>query len=207
MPRGHVLPVVGLAALLALSPAPEPRLTAEPAAQQSGCTCGTLFDAMIAAFGRLWSAFSNDLPVVVAAAQPDRAVAHVNRAIDLLFAPQPADQQCRDGFLSLLDAIHAVAPDAPAAGGWPAKLAEARRRVSRGSLVDPRAAALLNECYRELHGGAAFRMPASVRSFPEAVSYGRRQLELARDLLRRGRTEDAVALLVETAVLVVTPVQ
>jgi hypothetical protein len=54
-------------------------------------------------------------------------------------------------------------------------------------------------------GGTAYRFPASVVRIEDAVAAGRRQLEEASEALRSGRNGDAVRLLLETVLLVVTP--
>jgi len=133
------------------------------------------------------------------------AVAHVDRALQLAFAAGATDEQVKAGFLSLLDAIVASAPEARIPGEWPSKAAAARRLVAAGSVPDDRAVAMLHECYRNLHGGRAFRMPAAIRSISDATGYARRQLEAARDLLLRGQREEAIRRLLDTALMIVTP--
>lgn len=142
-------------------------------------------------------------PAIVA----DSTTAHLDRAVQLLLSPTPTSQDLREGFLSLLDALIAVAPDAPPAAACQPRLAKARRAASRGSILDEQATALLRECYSDAHGGASFRVPESIRSGGDALGYCRAQLRSARDSLQKGRGDEAFASMIDTAVLIVTPIQ
>jgi len=135
----------------------------------------------------------------------DRATDHLDRAVRLLLAPAPTDQDRKAGFLSLLDALVATAPDAPSAAACQPKLAKARQMASQGPALYDSVAELLGECYSDAHGGARFRVPDSVRSPADAVGYGRTQLQSARASLETHRGDDAFGRMIEVAVLVVTP--
>jgi hypothetical protein len=84
---------------------------------------------------------------------------------------------------------------------------EARRRMSEGSLLDGKAVELLNECYREIHGGAPFRMPATVRTPADAVDLIRKGLESIRGLLEQGKPDEAVRRMLEAVLAVTTPIE
>jgi hypothetical protein len=133
------------------------------------------------------------------------ATTHVSRATELLSVEQPTETQLRQGFLSLLDALALVAPETRTRGSWPGKVAEARRLIDAGSLVEPKAVALLGECYRETHGGADFRMPATVHTIADAREHIRVQLVAVPDLIKTGANDEAARRLLEAAVAVVTP--
>ncbi len=137
----------------------------------------------------------------------DSATDHLDRAVRLLLAPAPSSQDCRAGFLSLLDALIAAAPDAPSAATCQPKLAKARQLASRGSILDDGAVELLRECYRDAHGGASFRKPDSIRSVADAAGYCRAQLQSARELLTKGRGDEAFGRMIEAAVFIVTPLE
>jgi hypothetical protein len=134
-----------------------------------------------------------------------KAAIQVNRAAELLLVEQSTEAQLRQGFLSLLDALLLVAPEIRPPGSWPEKVAEARRLIHGGSLVEPRAVALLGECYRETHGGAAFRMPPTVHTIADARDHIRLRLVAAPDLIKTGATDEAARRLLEAAVAIVTP--
>jgi hypothetical protein len=127
---------------------------------------------------------------------------HVDRAVRLLLAPDSSDEQCKDGLVSLLDAIIGAAPAARVGGEWPTTIAAARSRAARGELGET--AALLNDSYRALHG-TPFKMPVSVRSIQDARDYIRGQLSSVRGLLDQGRPDEAVRRMLEAAVMIVTP--
>lgn len=144
-------------------------------------------------------------PASCAETKDAQATAQVNRAVELLLVEQPTEAQLRQGFVSLLDALLLVAPEDRAQGTWAAKAAEARRLIEAGSLVDPKAAALLGECYRETHGGAVFQMPATVHTIADAREHIRLQLVAVPELLQKGASDEAARRLLTAAVAVVTP--
>jgi hypothetical protein len=129
---------------------------------------------------------------------------HVDRAIRLLLSPDRADEQCRDGLVSLLDAIVQAAPAARLGGTWLAKVEAARQSVASGRLGD--SVVLLGDSYRAVHG-KPFKMPATIRSLTDATDYIRGQLSSVRTLLDQGRADEAVRRMLEAAVMVVTPIE
>jgi hypothetical protein len=145
-------------------------------------------------------------PVPSAEAPEAGVLSHLTRANELLLAEHPTHAQMRQGFLHLLDASLTVAPQG-ATAGWPGKATEARRLVEEGSIVDPRAAALLKQCYRETHGGEEFRMPPAVRTIADAREQIQIWLAAVPDLVEAGNSEEAAQRLLEAAVAIVTPMQ
>ena len=129
---------------------------------------------------------------------------HVHRAVQLLLSPESSGEQCRDGLVSLLDAIIEAARGARIAGAWPAKIAAARDSAARGRLGD--AAALLNDGYLAVYG-TPFKMPATIRSVSDARDHIRGQLSSVRGLLGQGRTDEAIRRMLEAAVMIVTPLE
>lgn len=137
----------------------------------------------------------------------DSATEHLDRAIQALLAPAPTRRDTNAGFLSLLDALIATAPDAPSAVACSAKLAKARQLASRTSILDGQVVWLLSECYRDAHGGAPFRPPDSIRSSADGVDYCRAQLRSARSSLEKGRKDEAFRLMIHATVFIVTPME
>lgn len=133
------------------------------------------------------------------------AASHVNRAVELLLTEQPTEAQLRQGFVDLLDALRLVAPKTRMGGAWPEKLAEARRLIDAGSFLEPRAVALLGDCYRETHDGKPFQMPETVHSIADARDHIRLQLDAVPGLLKTGSTDEAARRLLEAVVAIVTP--
>lgn len=136
------------------------------------------------------------------------ALARLDRAGRLLTLEQASSDQLRKGFLALLDAVTEVAPPTGGpAGACAAKVSEARARMSSGSILDRAGVALIGECYRDTHGGRPFAVPAAVRSVADAREHIRRQVEEAQTLIRRGRAGEAAGVLLDAAMLIVTPIE
>ncbi len=131
---------------------------------------------------------------------------HIDRAVRLLLSPDSSEAQCRDGLVSLLDAIIGAAPTARLSGTWAAKIAAARDLVAAGRFLADDTLALLNDSYRAVHG-KPFKVPASVRSMPEARDYIRGQLATARSLLDQRRADEAIRRMLEAVLMIVTPMQ
>jgi len=129
----------------------------------------------------------------------------VSHASALLLVEQPTEAQLREGFLDLLDALLAVAPQTRTAAVLSDKLTRARGMIEAGSIVEPKAVALLGQCYRETHEGRDFAMPASVHTIADARGYIGRQLAAAPELLQAGRNDEAAQRLLEAVVAIVTP--
>ncbi|MGE5361653.1 MAG: hypothetical protein ACM3NQ_21770 [Bacteroidales bacterium] len=129
---------------------------------------------------------------------------HIDRAIRLLLSPDSRDEQCKDGLVSLLDAITGAASYARIEGTWPATVAAARDQASRDELGG--AVGLLNDSYRAVYG-APFQKPATVRSVQDAKDHIRGLLSSARSVLNQGRADEAVRLMLEAAVMIVTPLE
>jgi hypothetical protein len=138
----------------------------------------------------------------VPAAEAPGVASHVSRAVELLLAEQPTETQLRQGFVELLDALRLVAPETRMGAAWPDKLAEARRLIDAGSFLEPRAVALLGDCYRDTHAGKPFQMPETVA---DARDHIRLQLAAVPDLLKTGATDEAARRLLEAVVAIVTP--
>ena len=143
--------------------------------------------------------------------QPDAfraATAHLDRALDLLLAEGASSDEMKAGFLALLDAMAETAPPSSGPGGTcGARFAVARLRMGDGSILDEAGVSLLAECYRETHDGRAFAVPGTVRSVADARQHVRRQIESAQTLLREGRSREAVAVLLDATMLIVTPME
>lgn len=143
----------------------------------------------------------------VAAVETETPISHIDRAMRLLLAPAATERDCRDGFISLLDALTAVAPAAPSAEACQTRLSEARTRIARTSILDPQADTLIRDCYRDLHRGVPFRVPDGVRTMTEAVAYCRTGLESAKGSLRKGAGDEAFSRILDVTILIVTPLE
>jgi hypothetical protein len=142
-----------------------------------------------------------------AAEVPAAVAGKLNRATELLLGEHPTESQLRQGFLHLLDAVPLVIPQGTKAPEWLPKLAEARALVEKGSPVEPRAVALLNECYRATHGGQGFRMPPSVDSIADAREQIRLWMASVPGLVTAGDGDEAARRLLEASAAIVTPME
>ncbi len=147
------------------------------------------------------------VPALDASAGNDAVADRAEKAAQLMFASDASEARVMEGMLLLLDAVAELAPDSSALKGCASRLADARSRIRDTSPMDATAAKLLRECHREIHGGVSFEMPASVRSVPDAVEYGRRRLESVRSLLDQGKPEEAARGMLEAVLAVITPIE
>ena len=145
--------------------------------------------------------------VPVMAGETGKAAASAERAAQLIQVADPTQEQIKEYFHLLLDAIAEVAPEAGVPAGFTEKIADARRRMSEVSLLDGNAIELLHQCYAGVHGGARFKMPETVRAPADAADYVRGRLVSVRGLLKEKKTEEAVRRMLEAVLAVTTPVE
>ena len=131
--------------------------------------------------------------------------AKIKLAGDLLLAKQPSDKACKDGFLSLLEAITLAAPKAALPAAFGEKMTKAKSSFEKTSIFNPEGFALLNECFALANSGQKFTMPAEIKNSDAAVEYGLRQLQAARAQNQQGKADECVKILIELAVMIVTP--
>ena len=146
--------------------------------------------------------------ILPAAASPGddvrSAAAHVERASVLLSGTTP---QMPAAFASLVRAIAELAPDLAVTPQVRQNLLAADELLRRGDKRDNEAIALLQNAYKELHGGAAFRVTAQRDDIDQLSGELRRKLETASSLLTQGKPSDAANHLLDLALTIVTPVQ
>lgn len=132
--------------------------------------------------------------------------ASLERASRLLVDERSSDSDRRAGLLALLEAVSEAAPSSGIAGDWPRKVDRARALLVEGGSPDEGARALLGEAYRAATGGATFRFPA-VSRLEDVVGLLRMRMESAERALRGSQPARAVPLMLEAALLVVTPAE
>ncbi len=132
--------------------------------------------------------------------------AKIKLAGELLLAKQPSDKDCKDGFLSLVEAIALTAPNTSLPAAFGEKMTKAKSLFEKTSIFNPEGIVLLDECFVLAHSGKKFTMPAEVRKIDEAVEYARRQLQAARAQNQLGKADECARSLIETAIMIVTPV-
>jgi hypothetical protein len=131
--------------------------------------------------------------------------AKIKLAGDLLLAKQRSDKDCKDGFLSLLDAIALAAPSTSFPAAFGEKMTKAGSLFKTTSIFNQEGFSLLNECFVLSHSGQKFTIPAEITSIAAAVEYDRRQLQAARAQIQKGKADECAKILLGVAIQVVTP--
>jgi hypothetical protein len=97
-----------------------------------------------------------------------------------------------------------TASGSPAAFGE--KMTEVKSLFEKTSIFNPEGIALLNECFVLAHSGQKFTMPAEIKNVAAVTEYARRQLQRCRSQLQQGKAEECAKILIEIAVMIVTPI-
>lgn len=139
------------------------------------------------------------------ASEMGRIADQVEHAAQLLFTPGRSEHQVEAGLRSLVEAIAKAGAEAGMEGAFAEKIAEALRQLSSGRFTEE-TATLLKECYSLVHDGKPFRMAEGVSTIQQIEEKIRRLLDSARDLLRQGKAGKSLRPLVESVVMIITPV-
>ena len=150
---------------------------------------------MLLAFSLGWAAIND----------AEKIDAKIKLAGDLLLAKQPSEKDFKDGFLSLVEAIALAAPNTSFPAALGEKMTKAKSLFETTSIFNQEGIALLNECFVMTHSGQKFSMPAEIKNVAAASEYARRQLQAARGQNRQGKAAECVKILIEIAVMIVTP--
>jgi hypothetical protein len=154
-----------------------------------------LATVMLMAFSFGWAAIKD----------AEKIDAKIKLAGDLLLAKQPSDKDCKDGFLSLVEAIALAAPNTSFPAVLGEKVIKAESLFKTTSIFNQEGVALLNECFVLAHSGKKFSVPAEITSIATAAEYSRRQLQAARAQNQQGKADECAKILIEIAVMIVTP--
>ena len=130
--------------------------------------------------------------------------AKIKLAADL-FDPQTPEKDPEKGFKLLVEAIVMASPDTQFPAEFKEKTGEAKKMFDSTSIFNQEAITLLNESYLLVNSGKEFQFPASISSMPDAVEYAKRQIDVARKNLEQGEIDECVKILMEIAIMVVTP--
>ncbi|UCC38534.1 MAG: hypothetical protein JSV96_11940 [Candidatus Aminicenantes bacterium] len=133
--------------------------------------------------------------------------AKIKEAESLIFGPSGPGDNPKKGFELLLDAIEMTAPHTEFSPEFKNKIAEVKKISKETSFLNPEGIALLNKAYRSINDGKDFQMPKSISQIKDAVVYARSQIETARKDLNNGKYNNSVKLLLETCLMIVTPVE
>ncbi|MCP5101748.1 MAG: hypothetical protein GY950_00130 [bacterium] len=119
--------------------------------------------------------------------------------------PDPG-KECQDGLHFLVEAIYQAFPHTGYSKDLYKKITTARQLFNKNSVFDKEAVQILHHVYASINAGKKFQMP-EISSMNDAVAYGRNLLKTAREKIKDKNYKIAVKSLLETILMVVTPVK
>lgn len=122
----------------------------------------------------------------------------------LLEKPAKSTEDVQRGLDGLLEAIKISMADTTLPEEFKAKIKSGSELMSK-NLFDTKGISLLNEAYMLINKGKRFQMPEKIISISDAIEYGKKQIESALEALEQGNNEKAVKPVLETILMVVTP--
>jgi hypothetical protein len=136
-------------------------------------------------------------------------IAKVDERIDLamshFFGQATPGADSKKGFIYLVDAIEMAAPHTDFGDDFTGKITEANALFKSTSIFNEEGVALLHEGYREINSGKDFEMPKEISSIEDARQHARKQIVSAKKYLKANDFNSSVKLLMEVAVMIVTP--
>lgn len=132
--------------------------------------------------------------------------AKIKEAEKCFFSTTGQADNPKEGFKLLLDAIEMTAPYTEFSAEFKNKISTANKIFKETSIFNPKGVALITEAYRIINSGKDFKMPDNIKEIEDALAYARKQVKTARNDLKEGNYNNSAKLLLETAVMVVTPV-
>ena len=108
-------------------------------------------------------------------------------------------------FALLLEAILQAAPDTGFLPEFVENMKKAKEIADSTSLFNPDGVVYLHKAYRLINSGNNFQMPGSISEIEDAVNYIRMELATARKNLKVGQMDACVKILLNVAVMIVTP--
>lgn len=111
------------------------------------------------------------------------------------------------GYKYLLEAIQLASLDAQIPDEFTIHIARARQIFKKSSIFNPEGVSLLHKAYAVVHDGEGFEVPADIVTGKDAEDYSRKNVTDAIIALRDNQPEKAAKLLIELAILIVTPIQ
>lgn len=130
----------------------------------------------------------------------------IAKASSCLGEPGP-DSKGKEAFQLIMEAVSLAVSATRFSPELAENVEKAKKLFETTSILNPDGIGHLRQAFRLIHGGRDFEVPESVSSTQSAVNYIQRQLAAARKDLGVDRTEECVQKLLETAVLIVTPIQ
>jgi hypothetical protein len=113
--------------------------------------------------------------------------------------------ECKKGFYFLLEAIVLSLPQAGYPEEFNNQITKANSLFKKNGIFDSNGVQLIKQAYCSINNGKDFKMPDEILTIDQAKEYGNNMIKMSRQHLKEGKTDIAVKLLLETAVMVVTP--
>lgn len=133
--------------------------------------------------------------------------AKIDEAMSHFFGPATPGASSEKGFICLIDAIEMAAPHTGFGEDFADKVKEANTLFKSTSIFNKDGIAFLHEDYIAINSGKDFVMPRELSSIEDVRDYARKQVISAKKYLKEGDFDESVKLLVEVAVMIVTPME
>lgn len=129
----------------------------------------------------------------------------IDAAMSHFFGPATPGADAQMGFIYLIDAIEIAAPHTGFGEEFSGKIKKANSLFKSTSIFNDEGVSLLKEGFSSINSGVAFEMPEEISSIDDARDYARKQVVSAKNYLTKSDYDKCVRLLMEVAVMVVTP--
>ena len=133
--------------------------------------------------------------------------AKIDAAMSHFFGPATPGADSIIGFIYLIDAIEMAAPQTGFGENFVGKIKEANNLFKSTSIFNEDGVALLHGGFRIVNSGKDFEMPKEISSIEDARDYARKQVISAKKHLKDKEFDESVKLLMEVAVMIVTPIE
>jgi hypothetical protein len=132
--------------------------------------------------------------------------AKIKLAVDYLLAPGGPGEDAKAGFKLLIEVIEMAAPETEFPAEFRKKISKAKKLFDSTSIFNQEAISLIKDSYLLAHSGKKFQMPDNISSIKQAKEYAQKRIEEARKYLKQGKSGVCAKILLEIALMIVTPV-
>jgi hypothetical protein len=129
----------------------------------------------------------------------------IDAAMSHFFGPATPGADAKEGFIYLIDAIEMAAPHTGFGEEFAGKIKKANSLFKSTSIFNEDGVALLHQGYVSINSGKEFKMPDEISTIDDARDYARKQVVSAKNCLKENDFDKSTKLLMEVAVMVVTP--
>jgi hypothetical protein len=138
--------------------------------------------------------------------QQDKIESLLNKFSDYLIE-KSVFADCKDGYKYLLEAVLLAAAETNLPGEFMAHVTQASQIFKKTRIFNPEGVTLLHQAYVLVNDGNELKVPASIVSRKDAEDYSRKSVREAIQAFEENNPETTVKLLMELALLVVTPIE